>query len=58
MVLDGAMRGLIERSQFAQIRSLGAGLYLAIKTVGADELKALVAYVRGNVALNDLVRLA
>jgi len=37
---------------------LDAGLYQAIKTVGADGLKALVAYVRDQVALDDFVRVA
>ena len=58
LVLDGPVRGLIERGEFAQIRSMDAGLYQAIKTVGADELKGLIAYVRGNVALDDFVRVA
>ena len=45
LVLDGPVRGLIERGEFSQIRSMDAGLYQAIKTVGAEELKALLAYV-------------
>lgn len=58
LVLDGPMRGLIERGEFAQIRSMDAGLYQAIKTLGAEELKTLVAYVRGSVARDDFVRVA
>jgi hypothetical protein len=50
--------GLIERGEFAQIRSMDAGLYQAIKTVGAEELKALAAYVAANVAKDDFVRVA
>ena len=57
-VLYAAVRELIERGEFAQIRSLDAGLYQAIKTVGADELKGLATYVRGSVALDDFVRVA
>ncbi len=36
LVLNGDMRGFIERGEFAQIRSPDAGLYQAIKTAGAD----------------------
>jgi hypothetical protein len=46
LVLDGDMRGFIERGEFAQIRSLDAGLYQAIKTVGSDVVAGLVADVR------------
>jgi type I restriction enzyme R subunit len=58
LVLDGPVCGLIERGEFAQIRSMDAGLYQAIKTVGAEELKALAAYVAANVAKDDFVRVA
>jgi hypothetical protein len=39
-------------------RGMDAGFDQAIKTVGADELKALVACVRGSVALDDFGRVA
>jgi len=58
LVLDGSARGLIERGEFGQIRSMDAGLYQAIKTVGAEELKVLVAYVGTHVAKGDFVRVA
>lgn len=58
LVLDGQMRDLIDRGEFAQIRSMDAGLYHALKTVGQDGVKGLVAYVRRHVALDDFVRVA
>ncbi|MBC7368436.1 MAG: DEAD/DEAH box helicase family protein [Undibacterium sp.] len=58
LVLDGPVCGLIERGEFPQIRSLDAGLYQAIKTVGADELKVLRSYVEAHVAKDDFVRVA
>lgn len=37
---------------------MDAGLYQAIKTVGAEELKELVDYVATHVAKDDFVRVA
>ena len=52
------MRGFIERGEFAQIRSLDAGLCEAIKTVGAEGVAGLVTTVRHHVANADFVRVA
>jgi type I restriction enzyme, R subunit len=58
LVLDGEIRGFIERGEFAQIRSLDAGLYHAIKTVGPDGVTGLVAYAQHHVANADFVQVA
>ena len=58
LVLDGDLRGFIERGEFAQIRSLDAGLYQAIKTVGSEGVAGLVSTVRHHVANADFVRVA
>lgn len=58
LVLDGQLRAFVERGEFAQLRSLDAGLYHAIRTVGPDGVKGLVAHVRRHVALDDFVRVA
>ena len=58
LVWDGDLRGFIERGECAQIRSLDAGLYQAIKTVGAEGVAGLVTTVRHHVANADFVRVA
>jgi hypothetical protein len=57
-VWDGDLRGFIERGEFAQIRSLDAGLYQAIKTVGSEGVTGLVSTVRHHVANADFVQVA
>ena len=52
------MRGFIERGECAQIRSLDAGLYQAIKTGGSEGVTGLVTTVRHHVANADFVRVA
>ena len=58
LVWDGDLRGFIERGECAQIRSLDAGLYQAIKTVGSEGVTGLVTTVRHHVANADFVRVA
>ncbi len=42
LMLNGDLRGFIEHGECAQIRSLDAGLYQAIKTVGSEGVAGLV----------------
>ena len=58
LVLDAAMRGFIERGEFARIRSPDAGLYQAIKTVGTDGVTGLHAFVERHVARAAFVQVA
>jgi len=55
---DGDLRDFIERGECAQIRSLDAGLYQTIKTVGAEGVTGLVTTVRHRGANTDFVRVA
>ena len=58
LVLAAAMRGFIERGEFARIRSPDSGLDQAIKTVGTDGVTGLLAFVERHVARADFVQVA
>ena len=57
-VLDGDIRLLIAKGNYAEVRARDAGLFQSIKTLGADGLTPLLAYLRASVPLDDVVRVA
>ena len=57
-VLDGDIRLLIAKGNYAEVRARDAGLFQSIKTLGADGLTPLLAYLRASVPLDDFVRVA
>ena len=57
-VLDGMARGLMERGDYAGVRPHDPALYQSIKSVGAERLVPLLAYIRGQVPLDDFIQVA
>lgn len=57
-VLDGEVRGFIDRGDFASIRTHDAGLYQSLNTLGVDGLKPLLAHLQTAVRLDDFGRVA
>ena len=57
-VLDGEVRRLIEQGNYAEVRAHDAGLFQSIKTLGAEGMPSLLAYIRASVPLDDFVRVA
>ncbi|HVS54152.1 MAG TPA: DEAD/DEAH box helicase family protein [Opitutaceae bacterium] len=57
-VLDGEVRGLIERGDFPALRARDAALYQSAKAVGAERLRGLLDYIGSSVPLGDFARVA
>jgi len=57
IVLDGVLRGLIEKGAYAELRAQ-AGLHQAIKTLGPEGIKALSDYISRSVPIGDFVKVA
>jgi type I restriction enzyme R subunit len=57
-VLDGTARLMVESGDFAALRAHDAALSQSIKAIGPDQLRALLSYVREQVALGDFSQVA
>lgn len=57
-VLDGVVRGLMDRGDFAGVRAYDTGLFMSLKALGADGLRPLLAYIQAAVRLGDFARVA
>ncbi len=57
-VLDGELRHLIEEGDFARLRALDASLIQVIKTLGHEQVKAMLTYVKTSVPLDSLTQVA
>jgi len=57
-VLDGEVRQLIQSGDYAALRTRDAGVYQCLKAIGPDGLNPLLVYIRTNVSMDDLVRVA
>jgi len=57
-VLDGNVRLLRQGGNYPGLRTLDAGLFQSVKTIGAGQLKALLSYIDTTVPSDEFARVA